>query len=303
MKAVLLVTGLLMIAAALGIWLRPLRFVDGFSYLRLWLSGGQSRSVAVNGHRIHYNVVGALSGTTNAPVVVLVHGLGGRAEDWQNLSPFLVRAGYRVYMLDLPGFGRSEQPAAFSYSIPDQDAAVKGFLDALGLTQVDLAGWSMGGWIVQLVATQHPENIRRLILFDSAGLGQAPAWDTQLFTPRTIGELHQFLAVLMPHPPYLPDFIGRDLVRIAQKNAWVIHRALASMLTGHDTTDALLPQLNMPVLIVWGSEDQIFPLSHGELMHHLVPQSQLEIIPGCGHLLVIQCASQIGPRVLDFLNR
>ena len=52
--------------------------------------------------------------------MVLVHGLGGRCEDWRNLAPYLVRAGFRVYMPDLPGYGRSEKPADFSYSIPDQ---------------------------------------------------------------------------------------------------------------------------------------------------------------------------------------
>ena len=79
------------------------------------------------------------------PVVVLVHGLGGSAEDWRNLAPWLVKAGYRVYTPDLPGFGRSEQPSDFSYSVHDQAEMVAGFMDALGLKQVDLGGWSMGG--------------------------------------------------------------------------------------------------------------------------------------------------------------
>ena len=72
-------------------------------------------------------------------------GLGGRAEDWRSLAPYLAKAGYRVYMPDLPGYGRSEKPADFSYSVPDEAAVVVGFMDALGLKQVDLGGWSMGG--------------------------------------------------------------------------------------------------------------------------------------------------------------
>ena len=67
------------------------------------------------------------------------------------------------------------------------------------------------------------------------------------------------------------------------------------MLTGRDVTDKLLPELKMPVLIVWGKQDQITPLSVGEKMHNLVPQSELDVIPGCGHLAPGQCAAEIGP--------
>jgi pimeloyl-ACP methyl ester carboxylesterase len=205
-------------------------------------------------------------------------------------------------MPDLPGHGRSAQPADFSYSIPDQAATVVGFMDAMGLKQVDLGGWSMGGWIVQRIAAEHPDRVARLMLFDSAGIHQAPAWDTRLFTPASAVELDQLDALLMPHPPRVPGFIMADILRVSRQRAWVIHRALASMLLGRDATDGLLPQLRMPVLIVWGGKDQITPLSQGEKIHSLVPQSQLEVIPSCGHLAPVQCADLIGPKVDAFLK-
>ena len=58
----------------------------------------------------------------------------------------------------------------------------------------------------------------------------------------------------------------------------------------------------MPVLIVWGGLDHIIPVSQGEKMHRLVPQSQLEVFPTCGHLAPVQCADQIGPKVEAFLK-
>jgi pimeloyl-ACP methyl ester carboxylesterase len=82
----------------------------------------------------------------------------------------------------------------------------------------------------------------------------------------------------------------------------VIHRALASMLTGRDSTDGLLPGLKMPVLIVWGAEDHITPLSQGERIHQLVPQSELDVIAGCGHLAPVQCAAQMAPTVVEFVK-
>ena len=259
----------------------------------------ESSNVQVAGHRVHYLAEGPAAG----PVVVLVHGLGGHSEQWLNLSAYLVKAGYRVYIPDLPGYGRSEKPADFSYSVHDEAEAVVGFFDALGLKQVDLGGWSMGGGIVQHVAFRHPERVRRLMLFASIGIKQAPTFDVRLFTPSTPAELAQLNALLMPNPPKAPDFVARDLLRISQERAWVIQRALDSMSTGQDATDSLLPQLKMPVLIVWGDKDRIIPLNQGETMHRLVPQSELDVITGCGHLAPVQCSAQIGPKVVEFLKR
>jgi pimeloyl-ACP methyl ester carboxylesterase len=59
----------------------------------------------------------------------------------------------------------------------------------------------------------------------------------------------------------------------------------------------------MPVLIVWGSVDSITPLSEGEKMHRLIPQSQMDVVHGCGHLAPNECARQIGPSMVNFLNQ
>ncbi len=280
-------------------WVRPSVLFEGKNCVVEAIRGIENRSVEVSGRRVHYLAEGPVAG----PVVVLVHGLGGDADDWRNLAPYLVKAGFRVYMPELIGYGRSEKPADFSYSVQNEANIVVGFLDALGLKQVDLGGWSMGGWIVQLAASEHPERVRRLILFASGGLRVQPDWDTRLFTPQTPEEVNQFFALLMPNPPKLPEFAGRLILHIRKDEDWVIHRAVASMLSGQDAIDDLLPQLRMPVLIVWGDVDRIFPLNQGVTMHRLVPQSQLEIIPGCGHLAPVQCTALIGPKVAEFVKR
>ncbi|MGB6690226.1 MAG: alpha/beta fold hydrolase [Terracidiphilus sp.] len=288
----------LAIVAGTAFWFRPVEVARELLFLRMSFSGFQSRSVTAGGIRMHYDAIGSADGLP----VVLVHGLGGSAEDWTNLAPYLARAGFRVYMPDLPGYGRSDRPASFSYSVPDEANAVLGFMDAMGLKRVDLGGWSMGGWIVQRIAGEHAERINRLMLFDSAGIDRKPAWNTELFTPANAAEIDQLDALLMPQPPKIPGFVADDILRISNRNAWIIHRALASMLTGRDATDKLLPGLKMPVLIVWGAVDRITPLDQADAIHSLVPQSQLDVIPGCGHLAPTQCATQIGPKVVEFLK-
>jgi pimeloyl-ACP methyl ester carboxylesterase len=301
-KTILWTGGALVVAAAIasaGFLLRPVSYFNRLTYVKEGFSGIQSKTVTVEGRRMHY----LAAGPANGPAVVLVHGLGGSAEDWLSLFPYLTRAGYRVYMPDLFGYGRSDKPADFSYSVRDESAAVIAFLDALNLKQVDLGGWSMGGWIVQLDAIAFPEHVRRLMLFDSAGLYAPPAWNTNLFTPANTAELDQLDALLMPHPPAVPGFVARDILRVSDQRAWIMHRAIDSMMTGMDTTDALLPHLQMPVLIAWGSLDRITPPELASRMHQYIPQSDLEMVDGCGHLAPRQCAAQMGPRVVAFLQR
>jgi pimeloyl-ACP methyl ester carboxylesterase len=283
----------------IGFYARPVSYFNESMYVRDWLSGVQNHQIMIGGHRIHYETEGPADG----PAVVLVHGLGGRAEDWRDLAPFIAKAGFRVYLPDLLGYGRSEKPRNFSYAVRDEAAVVVEFMDALGLKQVDLGGWSMGGAIAQHVAAAHPERVRRLMLFDSAGLWVLPAWNLELFTPLSSAELNQLDDLLMPDPPKVPGFVARDILRVLNDRAWIIHRALESMLTGQDATDKLVPLLKMPVLLLWGREDKIVPLSQGETMHAMLPQSELDVLPGCGHLAPGQCAAQMAPRVIDFLKK
>lgn len=276
--------------------LRPIYFFNELTYFQEWKTGVDSRDVTVSGVRMHYTAEGPAGGQP----VVLVHGLGVRGEEWAALAPYLVQAGYRVYMPDLPGYGRSQKPADFSYSVHDEAVMVAGFMDALGLTRVDLGGWSMGGGIAQHLAFEHPERIRKLILFDAVGLDEPPSFDTKLFTPQNPDQLFQLETLLTPHPVQLPGFIVRDVLRQSRENEWVVKRAMASMLTRKDATDSILPQLKMPLLIVWGGEDHILPATQAEKMHRLVPQSELNIVHGCGHLAPKECTGEIGPRVVAF---
>jgi pimeloyl-ACP methyl ester carboxylesterase len=283
---------------ALGFYLRPVSYLNAHVYLQEHLIGIDSQNIKVDGYRMHYLAMGPASG----PAVILVHGLGGRAEDWWNVAPVMAKAGFRVYMPDLLGFGRSQQPADFSYSVHDQATVVVHFMDALGVKQADVAGWSMGGWIVQLIASDHPERVSRLILIDSVGLNIKPLWDTNLFVPTSYQELAELDALLMPNPPPIPPFIARDFLRRFRGNGWVIKRALATMMTAQDVTDNLLPQLRMPVLIVWGSLDKIAPVDQAQTMHHLIPQSQLLLIPDCGHMVPLQCGAEMDSAALKFIQ-
>ncbi len=299
-KAALVLSGAtLLVAAGAGFWQWPVTCYDGFTGAWIWLRGFRSRRISVNGHRLHYLVGGPIAG----PPVVLLHGLGGRAENWRGLAPYFVKAGYRVYMPDLLGYGRSEAPEDFSYSVRDEADQMIAFIRALGYRSVELGGWSMGGWVAQLIAVRAPELVRHLMLFDSAGLHVHPKWDTQIFTPSTADELERLHRILEPDPMPIPGFLARGILRACAPRGWVIRRALNEMYTARDVTNTLLPTLKMPVFIGWGEQDECISLQQGQQMHQLIPYSELHVVAGCGHLAPLDGARRLGPEVVAFLTR
>ena len=294
------VVPLLLALIAFGL-LHPITLMVMVTQMRLWGDGihGKSMEIPFAGQqnvRIRY-----YEGGSGEPLV-LVHGLGGRAEDWSHLMPRLVKH-HRIYALDLPGYGRSAAPRGAQYSISEETAAVEAFMDRLGLQKTDLAGWSMGGWIALEIALQQPSRIRRLIVFDSAGLRWNLKWNPDLFEPNTPRKLHQLDALLSPNlPRHVPGFVQRAIFRHVRRHGWVVRRSMNSMLTGNALLDGKLTALRMPMLIVWGKQDYLIPVSVAERMHAEVPQSELEIFDGCGHLAAEYCAARIAPVVQGFLS-
>jgi pimeloyl-ACP methyl ester carboxylesterase len=292
-----------LVAVVVYVVLHPLRLANEAVDLRLEWAGIHGQYVQVDGYRIHY-YEGGPAATAEQPPVVLVHGLGGYAEQWADLMVQLVKAHRRVYAMDLLGYGKSAKPMDAAYSVPEEAGVVKGFLRTKGIGDYDLVGWSMGGWVATQVALDQSQagRVRKLVLMDSAGLRYTPGWNTDLFVPDTPAKLRALDKLLFVKPPALPGFVRRAVIREALREGWVIQRSMNSMLTGLDLEDGRLGQLQMPVLIVWGSDDRIIPLSVGERMHEEIPQSEMDVFEGCGHLGPVQCSGRIGPKMIGFLN-
>jgi pimeloyl-ACP methyl ester carboxylesterase len=280
-------------AAVFVLW--PLWSYSTLTRARLAWAGIHGHSLSLDGLRVHY-----LEGGKGKPVV-LVHGLGSRSQDWAPLLPELVRGGFHVVAMDLPGFGETSKPKDRTYSISEQAHFVESFLDAMGLERVTLVGVSMGGWIAATVALDAPQRVERLVLMDSAGFAFRPVFDTGLFVPRTSTEVDALLALLIPRPQRLPNFVKGDVVRSIAAGGWVIERALASMAVGTDVLDARFSSMKPPLLLIWGKQDRITPLTLGEAMHKAAPASVLEVFDGCGHVAFQTCAMRVAPTLLRFL--
>ena len=294
---VFLVFGLLLAVLFLR---EPLWLAQQYTHLDLCLSRVQSNYVLTPEGRVHYYDAEPRIPGGGVPLV-LIHGLGDRDESWAPMLKRLKRAGFHVYAPDLLGYGRSPKPADGDYSMAGESKFVFDFIQALGLQKTDLGGWSMGGWIALDLAHDHPEMLNRVVVFDSAGLNFQPSYSFNVFKPQSPDDVQKLWSLMEPEAKPLPASVRQAAVRRMASVQDTIDKNLAAMRSG-PTVDAFLPTLTEPLLIVWGSTDQLTPLALGRQMHGLAPHSELDIVEGCGHLAASLCAARVAPAVADFLK-
>jgi pimeloyl-ACP methyl ester carboxylesterase len=265
---------------------RPLWVQQQTVHLELFLHHVQSNYVMTPEGRVHYYEAEPRISGGGVPLV-LVHGLADRGESWAPMLERLKKAGFHVYAPDLLGYGRSPKPE---------------FIQSLGLQKTDVGGWSMGGWITLKLALDHPDMVNRVVVYDSAGLYLHLNGGTQVFHPSDGPSLQHLANLLEPHVRPLPAFVSRDVLRTLREGQWVVDRSVASMEKGNDLLDTRLSAITEPLLIVWGSDDGLLPLSLGQQMHTLDPQSELDVVEGCGHLAPKFCPVRVAAATADFLK-
>jgi pimeloyl-ACP methyl ester carboxylesterase len=292
----------IIVLAAIGavvVYRAPIWTQLQITHTQLLFSRVQSNYVMTPEGRVHYYEAEPRIPGGGVPLV-LVHGLGDRSEAWAPMLRRLKRAGFHVYAPDLLGYGRSPKPEESDYSIETQEKFVLDFIKSLGLQKTDIGGWSMGGWVTLKVALDHPEMIDRVVVYDSAGI-TFPVEDKQMFHPNTMPDVEKLMGRMEPNAK-LPPNVLRDLMKSLQEQQWVIDRGMKSMLSGDALLDKTLPNLQEPLLIMWGKDDQLIPASTGEAMHALLPSSELDVVEGCGHLMPNLCAYRAAAATSDFLK-
>jgi pimeloyl-ACP methyl ester carboxylesterase len=249
------------------------------------LGGAQEKICKVHGVPIHYYQAGE-----QGDPLVLVHGLGGSAENWVLLLPVLSRV-YRVYALDLPGSGRSPF-APEGAGVRTLTHYLQGFIETLELGRVVVAGHSLGGWVATRYAFEQPEQVQRLYLINSAGLHREGL--NSPFTPDR-KSAYRYLRGMGYRGP-LPGFVLDSLVRRSR------HPTYTSFMKSYDPKDELdecLPHIKAPTTVFWGERDRILPLQCAKDLVRGIPNSRLISIPHAGHLPTITAARDIASVMID----
>lgn len=222
---------------------------------------------------------------SNAPTVVMVHGLGVSSRyllpTVYRLAPFC-----RVYAVDLPGFGESDKPTQ-ALNVDELSDALVCWMSEVKLHQAAFIANSFGCQIVVNTAVRHPSRITRAVL-------TAPTVDAQA---RSAVQQIARLVLNIPREPMslIPlvtgDYLNAGLGRAIR----TLRYALA------DPVEAKLPAVRVPTLVVRGEHDPMVPQQWAEAVARLLPEAQLIVIPGAGHAVNYNSPDQLARIVLPFL--
>lgn len=264
--------------------------------------------IEVNGLRLRVaRTPGEGAGSPGRPPLLLINGLGGALEGWQPLADELKNR--ELVMVDHPGMGLSETPVCVigMTGLADLYVAV---LDELGVGRVDVLGFSFGGTIAQQLAHDHPERVNRLILAGtSCGHGGVPAdFMTLLMASNPLR--YVFPTVRRMSAPFIyrgragrhPELFATELESLGSHPASLYGVFL--QVAAFSTWSSLpwLHQLEVPTLVLAGSEDPMAPAANSELLARRIPGAVLRVFDRSGHLLLFESAAQVAAVISEFLD-
>ncbi|HEY8001998.1 MAG TPA: alpha/beta fold hydrolase, partial [Solirubrobacterales bacterium] len=254
------------------------------------------------------------------PVIVLIHGITGRSEQWEPTIEQLA-ADHTVLAPDLLGHGQSAKPRG-DYSLGAYASAVRDTMVALGHDRATVVGHSLGGGIAMQFAYQFPERCDRLVLVSSGGLGREVH---PLLRASTLPG-SEYVLPLLTHARLLAagEAIGRalgflrlqagtDLAEVARGyaslgDAEARDAFIATMRAVLDpggqrvsALDRLYLAESVPSLIVWGAADPVIPADHGRAAHEAMPGSRLELLDGVGHFPQLERPYEFARLLAEFV--
>jgi pimeloyl-ACP methyl ester carboxylesterase len=238
------------------------------------------QTVTVDGQGISCASVGS------GPPVVLVHGLSASAHWWDRNIGDLARH-FSVHVIDLPGFGRNRHLTLLELDLTA--GWIVRWLDAVGLPQVDLIGHSMGGYLSIQVAAMYPDQVRRLVLVDPVVRPFVRPYSQPIVR----------LAAELTHVPrrFLPT-VARDFVRAGFSN---VRRAAHSVVRAD--ARPLLPSIESPTLVVWGSRDSLLLADGAAEIGEALPDARVQILQGAGHTPMWEQPDVFNQLTIAFLNQ
>lgn len=246
--------------------------------------------VEVGDYRLRYSRMGE-----GEEAIVLVHGFGGDADRWLFTQQPLAETA-SVYALDLPGHGQSTKQLGDA-SVSSLADTVIAFMDAVGVTRARLIGHSLGGAIALQAALAHPQRVTGLALIAPAGLGAEINVD--YIRGFVAADSRKTMKPLLQQLVADPELVNRSLVNdmLGYKRIDGVPAALSAIADGFISGDAQsgllrerIGELDIPVHVIWGSEDRIIPAAHAQGLPDGV---RVDVLDGYGHLVQLEAAAEV----------
>jgi pimeloyl-ACP methyl ester carboxylesterase len=292
--------------------------------VQLWQTRlGTQRDWVWRGWQVRYTFMRSASLNQNPPVLFL-HGFGSSLLQWQeNLSP--LSQFHTVYAVDLVGFGASEK-ADTAYKIGLWVDQIYDFWRTFIGRPVVLVGHSLGALVSLTAAVAYPDMVQNLVLLT------LPAARQELLNSSLqsfVGEIESFLiSPIIIQPLFrlirrprvvrsilkavyidqervtaelVDNFLQPGLDRGASRAFYRLSKARTQNDFSAKTRD-LLPQVNAPILLIWGEKDRVIPLTWGRQLPELNPDLKLVEIPNAGHCPYDECADCVNTEILTWLR-
>ena len=231
----------------------------------------------------------AASGKT----VILLHGLGAHLQTWDVWATALAPHA-RIVRLDLPGAGLSWPDATDDYSDARSVALIVALMDQLGIERASLIGNSIGGRIAWRFAAAHGERVDKLVLvspdgyaspgFDYGSAPEVPFIMSAMRYALPKAMLRPNLEVAYSDPSRLEDATMdryHDLMLAPGNRQALLDRMRQTVLV---PPDPLLAQIDAPVLLLWGADDRMIPVSNAQDYLRILPDARLVTLPDLGHV-------------------
>jgi pimeloyl-ACP methyl ester carboxylesterase len=266
--------------------------------------------VEVPGGRLHVEERGSGPGSAGRVPLLLIQGLGYSHVGWRHQLAAFDR---RTIAFDNRGTGRSsKEPGPYSMEQFADDAVA--VLDALGVDAAHVAGVSMGGFIAQVLALRARVRVRSLVL-----VGTGPGG------PEHQGVPAETLRIWLANAGLPPDEYARRTMYLSFSPGWSeahpeLQEELLAARLEYPTPaecwraqfEATLPyvqhgvaveEVSVPTLVVHGDADRVVPLANGELIARRIPDAELVVVPGCGHVVQLERPDELNRVIDDFLAR
>jgi 2-hydroxy-6-oxonona-2,4-dienedioate hydrolase len=263
--------------------------------------------------QLHYNDAGK-----GEQAVVMLHGSGPGASGWsnfhRNVEP-LVSAGYRVVLMDAPGWSKSD-PIVSKGSRSDLNAtALKGLLDVLNIDKAHLIGNSMGGHSAVAFALANPSRVGKLVLMGggTGGVSSFVPMPTEgikligaLYRDPSIENLKRMMNVFV----YDTSALTEDLFRLRLDNMLSRREHLENFVKSAEANPKQFPdvghrlgEISAETLVIWGRDDRFVPLDTGLRLLAGLQKADLHVFSRCGHWAQWEHADKFNRMVVEFLGR
>jgi len=259
---------------------------------------------------VHYE----LAGPPDAETVVMIHGFTTPYFVWDNNYDELVDAGFRVLRYDLFGRGYSDRPETV-YDRDLYDRQLSDLLGALGIKRpVSLVGLSMGGAISIIFSDRHPERVSKIGLIAPAGYQMNEPLSMKLVKAPVLGELLMAtvgdrmvlkgIKSAFENPGQLSEFGEKFKVQMKYRGYTPALLSTLRYKNMNDLEDVYqrVGKQKKPVLLLWGTKDQLLPLANSEKVREAIPHLEFHAIEGAGHNLNYETYPLVNPILIEFLK-